>query len=511
MREAAQPSPRATEARAVLARKGSGLRRRTRGTPDRQNSGGGLNGKETLLIDQVRGGTAAGRLACCRCRLPVLPPPGPGAHGFLPPLPAPRLAARRRRCRRMLATSLRSCRLATHPAPCRQLAANHRPRVVRPALAPQPPASKYRSFRTRFISSIVLIASFLTIIWAGHVPLMFMVLGIQARGGLAFGGWLFGGRRIVCVCVTCVCECVCVCVVLLYPRIAWILGEVGCWLVRRCSGRWRTCGSGGAGVPCRGLAAAPTQALATHSPHTSPPPARCSPQTCAPPPPRPAADHDGEGALHAGAPRPGRAQAARLPCPAVVLLLRGRLLELRQVGLGGRRQACMCMRAAWAWALCAGLRVRARESGGGRPQVRVRVRAVQQPLVFGWPGPASPPEPPSPRPAPRPTPHTLHHHTHTHAPPRRFIKNNLVVEITSSARLARMFGWLLKRHTIVSFYLYCAGFVRCGRAAPWQQLWRGGEAAGAGAGAIGCLVSVPVSRRGAFTLPPPCPSGAASC
>ncbi|KAL4435606.1 hypothetical protein ABPG77_002569 [Micractinium sp. CCAP 211/92] len=41
----------------------------------------------------------------------------------------------------------------------------------------------------------------------------------------------------------------------------------------------------------------------------------------------------------------------------------------------------------------------------------------------------------------------------------RFIKNNLIVEITSSARLARMFGWLLKRHTILSFYLYTAGFV----------------------------------------------------
>jgi phosphatidate cytidylyltransferase len=43
---------------------------------------------------------------------------------------------------------------------------------------------------------------------------------------------------------------------------------------------------------------------------------------------------------------------------------------------------------------------------------------------------------------------------------RRFIKNNLIVEITSSARLARMFGWLLKRHTMLSFYLYTAGFVR---------------------------------------------------
>lgn len=41
----------------------------------------------------------------------------------------------------------------------------------------------------------------------------------------------------------------------------------------------------------------------------------------------------------------------------------------------------------------------------------------------------------------------------------RFIKSNLIVEITSSARLARMFGWLLKRHTIISFYLYVVGFV----------------------------------------------------
>lgn len=175
MREAAQPSPRATEARAVLARKGSGLRRRTRGTPDRQNSGGGLNGKETLLIDQ-------------------------------------------------------------------------------------PPASKYRSFRTRFISSIVLIASFLTIIWAGHVPLMFMVLGIQTM------------------------------------------------MVKELF------------------------TLARH------------------------------------------AQAERkLP------------------GFRAQQWFFFCVAAFWSYV--------------------------------------------------------------------RFIKNNLVVEITSSARLARMFGWLLKRHTIVSFYLYCAGFV----------------------------------------------------
>jgi hypothetical protein len=48
----------------------------------------------------------------------------------------------------------------------------------------QPVETRYRSFRVRFISSIVLIASFLAIIWAGHVPLMFMVLGIQVGAAL---------------------------------------------------------------------------------------------------------------------------------------------------------------------------------------------------------------------------------------------------------------------------------------------------------------------------------------
>ena len=41
----------------------------------------------------------------------------------------------------------------------------------------------------------------------------------------------------------------------------------------------------------------------------------------------------------------------------------------------------------------------------------------------------------------------------------RFIKNNLAVEITSSARLVRALGWVLRRHTIISFFLYTAGFV----------------------------------------------------
>lgn len=46
------------------------------------------------------------------------------------------------------------------------------------------------------------------------------------------------------------------------------------------------------------------------------------------------------------------------------------------------------------------------------------------------------------------------------APPTcRFIRNQLVVEITSSAQLAHLFGWALKKHTILAFFLYTAGTV----------------------------------------------------
>jgi hypothetical protein len=41
----------------------------------------------------------------------------------------------------------------------------------------------------------------------------------------------------------------------------------------------------------------------------------------------------------------------------------------------------------------------------------------------------------------------------------RFIQKNLLVEITSNARLARLFGWLLRRHTFVSYSLYTAGAI----------------------------------------------------
>lgn len=41
----------------------------------------------------------------------------------------------------------------------------------------------------------------------------------------------------------------------------------------------------------------------------------------------------------------------------------------------------------------------------------------------------------------------------------RFIKNNLMIEITSSARLARILGWVMRRHTLLSFSLYTGGFV----------------------------------------------------
>eukprot|EP00882_Tetradesmus_deserticola_P023918 GHRQ01026096.1.p1 GENE.GHRQ01026096.1~~GHRQ01026096.1.p1 ORF type:complete len:236 (+),score=60.47 GHRQ01026096.1:314-1021(+) len=40
----------------------------------------------------------------------------------------------------------------------------------------------------------------------------------------------------------------------------------------------------------------------------------------------------------------------------------------------------------------------------------------------------------------------------------RFIKNNLLVELTTS-KYASAFAWLLRRHTIMAYYLYMAGFV----------------------------------------------------
>lgn len=46
---------------------------------------------------------------------------------------------------------------------------------------------------------------------------------------------------------------------------------------------------------------------------------------------------------------------------------------------------------------------------------------------------------------------------------RRFVQKNLLVEVTSNARLARVFGWLLRRHTFASYSLYTAG---CRRAPP---------------------------------------------
>jgi len=43
----------------------------------------------------------------------------------------------------------------------------------------------------------------------------------------------------------------------------------------------------------------------------------------------------------------------------------------------------------------------------------------------------------------------------------RFIRNQLVVEITSSASMAHFFGWVLKKHTILAFFLYTAGTAPC--------------------------------------------------
>ena len=66
----------------------------------------------------------------------------------------------------------------------------------------------------------------------------------------------------------------------------------------------------------------------------------------------------------------------------------------------------------------------------------------------------------------------------------RFINNNLVVEITSSARLARAFGWVLARHTALCYALYTAG-----------GFWRGGGGGGVcGGGGGGGWCGVGLSR-----------------
>lgn len=43
----------------------------------------------------------------------------------------------------------------------------------------------------------------------------------------------------------------------------------------------------------------------------------------------------------------------------------------------------------------------------------------------------------------------------------RFVKNQLVVEITSNATAAHLFGWILRRHTLISYTLYIAGQSAC--------------------------------------------------
>ena len=66
-------------------------------------------------------------------------------------------------------------------------------------------SSRYRSFRVRTVSTFVLIGSFLGIIWAGHVPLMFMILGIQTMMVKVGGGGEGGGECGAVLCSVHVC------------------------------------------------------------------------------------------------------------------------------------------------------------------------------------------------------------------------------------------------------------------------------------------------------------------
>lgn len=40
---------------------------------------------------------------------------------------------------------------------------------------------------------------------------------------------------------------------------------------------------------------------------------------------------------------------------------------------------------------------------------------------------------------------------------RRFVQKNLLVEITSNARLARLLSWALRKHIFICYTLYTAG------------------------------------------------------
>lgn len=42
----------------------------------------------------------------------------------------------------------------------------------------------------------------------------------------------------------------------------------------------------------------------------------------------------------------------------------------------------------------------------------------------------------------------------------RFVQKNLLVEITSNARVARLLSWALRKHTFISYTLYTAGALR---------------------------------------------------
>ena len=138
------------ESRSMQRKGSSGLRRRGgrgSGSPDKADA-------DLLLVDQVSGRNWTAALGAGLCIASLLVQGRPLTPPHLPPT------------------------------------APHQPRHLPPARCPrlplQPAGARYRSFRVRTISTFVLIASFFTIIWAGHVPLMFMVLGIQASRAAAW-------------------------------------------------------------------------------------------------------------------------------------------------------------------------------------------------------------------------------------------------------------------------------------------------------------------------------------
>lgn len=151
-----------------------------------------------------------------------------------------------------------------------------------------------------------------------------------------------------------------------------------------------------------------------------------------------AAVPDGQGAVHAGTRSPAGPQAAGLQGAAVVLFLRSNILSVPQVWVRQTRTHCrrrqMLLQIAQHLQPPAGVAATAQTAGAGGLQGFNALSARCSSLHCDG-------------------------HVAVCVPvcaAHRFIKNNLLLELTSSKAMSA-FAWLLKRHSFMSYSLYMAG------------------------------------------------------